>query len=129
MPAQQQFDGQAAVPGYTLFHGKDGQNFYLKGENLSDDEVSAKVATIRGASLGVQEGAPDANVQARATVRQPFDQLQEKAFSIFTPTGDVPQGQLQATRTANNVTLAGATTLAAAVPAIAGALAPTVGSG
>jgi hypothetical protein len=47
---EQQFDGQNAVPGYTLFQGKDGKSFYLKGENLSDSEISSRVAMLRGQS-------------------------------------------------------------------------------
>jgi hypothetical protein len=47
---QTQFDGQNAVPGYTLFHGKDGMSFYLKGENLSDSDITSRVATLRGQS-------------------------------------------------------------------------------
>ena len=122
---QQQFDGQAAVPGYTLFQGKDGQSFYLKGEGLSDSVIASKVAAIRGASPGAALGAPDANAQAQAAVRRPLDQLQEKRFSIFTPTGDVPPEQLQATQTVQNRVTAATGALTAA-PAVVGALAPTV---
>src|SRR5271169_5498335 len=121
---QQQFDGQTEVPGYTLFHGKDGQNYYLKGEGLSDSTIAAKVATIRGTSPGVSQGAPDANAQAQAAIRKPIDQLQEKRFSIFTPTGDVPPEQLQATTNAQNV-VTGATGALMAAPAVVGAFAPT----
>ena len=46
----QQFDGQNPVPGYTLFHGKDGTNFYLKGENLPDTKIAQRVAALRGQS-------------------------------------------------------------------------------
>ena len=125
---QSQFDGQTPVAGYTLFRGKDGQSFYLKGEGLSDAAIASKVATLRGASLGVSQGAPDANAQAAAAIRKPIDQLREKAFSPFTPTGDVPPEQLEATRSANNTVLAGATALTA-VPAVAGAFAPTAVAG
>jgi hypothetical protein len=125
-PGQQhQFDGQTAVPGYTLFQGKDGQSYYLKGEGLSDTVIASKVAAIRGASPGVSQGAPDANAQAQAAVRKPLDQLQEKRFSIFTPTGDVPPEQLQQTEHAQNV-VTGATGALTAAPAVVGALAPTV---
>ena len=55
---QQQFDGQNTVPGYTLFHGKDGQNFYLKGENLGDDEIKTRVAKLRGQSASTQTPTP-----------------------------------------------------------------------
>jgi hypothetical protein len=124
-PQQQQFDGQTAVPGYTLFHGKDGQSYYLKGEGLSDSVIASKVAAIRGASPGVSQGAPDANAQAQAVVRKPLDQLQEKRFSIFTPTGDVPPEQLDATQAVQNRVTAATGALTAA-PAVVGALAPTV---
>jgi hypothetical protein len=51
MPAtQEQFDGKNAVAGFTLFHGKDGLSYYLKGENLSDADVSQKVAAARAAT-------------------------------------------------------------------------------
>jgi len=45
---QPQFDGQTPVSGYTLFQGKDGKSYYLKGENLSDDDITQRVATLRG---------------------------------------------------------------------------------
>jgi hypothetical protein len=122
---QQQFDGQTPVPGYTLFQGKDGQSFYLKGEGLSDAVIASKVAAIRAQSPGVSQGAPDTNAQAQAAVRKPIDQLQEKRFSIFTPTGDVPPEQLQATQTVQNRVTAATGALTAA-PAVVGALAPTV---
>jgi hypothetical protein len=38
-----QFDGQNAVAGYTLIHRKDGSSLYLKGENLSSDDVAQKL--------------------------------------------------------------------------------------
>jgi hypothetical protein len=44
------------------------------------------------------EQAPNPVKQAQENVRRPLDQLHEKAFSIFTPTGDVPPEQLQKTR-------------------------------
>jgi hypothetical protein len=122
---QTQFDGQTPVPGYTLFQGKDGQSFYLRGEGLSDSVIASKVAAIRGASPGVAQGAPDANAQAQAAVRKPLDQLQEKRFSIFTPTGDVPPEQLKQTEHAQNI-VTGATGALTAAPAVVGALAPTV---
>jgi hypothetical protein len=46
--AQAQFDGKTPVSGYTLFHGKDGKSYYLKGEGLSDDEVMQRVTKLRG---------------------------------------------------------------------------------
>src|SRR5216683_566945 len=123
-----QFDGQNPVPGYTLFKGKDGQSYYLKGEGLPDAAVASKVAAIRGTSPGVAEGAPDANAQAQAAVRKPLDDLQEKRYSIFTPTGiSGTPDQLKSVENANNAALFGATALTAA-PAVAGALAPTVGT-
>ncbi len=42
-----QFDGVTPVRGYTLFRGKDGRSFYLKGENLSDSEIASRVAALR----------------------------------------------------------------------------------
>jgi hypothetical protein len=59
----QQFDGQSAVPGYTLFKGKDGINTYFKGENLSDQDLSAKVAKIRGQSPQPQQQSAQPNLQ------------------------------------------------------------------
>jgi hypothetical protein len=53
---QPNFDGQNPVAGYTLFQGKDGQSYYLKGEGLSDAEVAQRVATLRA---GSQQSAPD----------------------------------------------------------------------
>jgi len=47
---QTQFDGQTPVSGYTLFHGKDGKSYYLKGENLADSDIAQRVATLRGDS-------------------------------------------------------------------------------
>jgi len=41
------FDGENPVAGYTLFHGKDGQSFYLKGDNLSDSDIATRVAQLR----------------------------------------------------------------------------------
>jgi hypothetical protein len=40
---QPQFDGQNAVAGYTLIHRKDGSSLYLKGENLSSDDVAQRL--------------------------------------------------------------------------------------
>jgi hypothetical protein len=57
MDEQQQFDGQSSVPGYTLFQGKDGQNFYLKGEGLGDDEIKQRVSTLRS-KAGAQPAPP-----------------------------------------------------------------------
>jgi hypothetical protein len=75
----------------------------------------------------VSQGAPDANAQAAAAIRKPIDQLREKAYSMFTPTGHVPPEQLEATRRAANITT-GVVGAAAALPAVAGAFAPTVGA-
>lgn len=61
MPDDQQFDGVTPQPGYTLFRGKDGVNYYLKGENLPTDEISQRVAVLRSGSQ-----IPDANAQAKA---------------------------------------------------------------
>jgi hypothetical protein len=58
---EQQFDGQNAVPGYTLFHGKDGMSFYLKGENLSDSDITSRVATLRGQSSPSYQQATNPN--------------------------------------------------------------------
>lgn len=55
--SQQQFDGQNAVPGYTLFRGKGGNSYYLKGENLSDDEITSRVAKLRGDQPAVSDAA------------------------------------------------------------------------
>lgn len=52
---QPQFDGQNPVSGYTLFHGKDGVSYYLKGENLSDADVSQRVSAIRGQQSPAQQ--------------------------------------------------------------------------
>jgi hypothetical protein len=38
-----QFDGQNPVTGYTLIHRKDGSSLYLKGENLSSDDVAQRL--------------------------------------------------------------------------------------
>src|SRR5947209_2080461 len=57
----QQFDGQTPVAGYTLFHGKDGKSFYLKGENLSDSDIASRVATLRGQSSPAYRQATDPN--------------------------------------------------------------------
>ena len=38
-----QFDGQNPVAGYTLIHRKDGSSLYLKGENLSSDDVAQRL--------------------------------------------------------------------------------------
>jgi len=65
-----------------------------------------------------------ATANAQATITKPIDQLQEKRFSIFTPTGDVPKEQLQATTNAQNV-VTGATGALTAAPAVVGAFAPT----
>lgn len=63
---------------------------------------------------------------AQAAITKPIDQLQEKRYSIFTPTGiSGTPDQLKSVEKANNIALAGATALTAA-PAIAGAFAPTV---
>ncbi len=125
----QQFDGINPVPGYTLMLGKNGQSYYLKGEGLSDSVIASKLAEIRGASPGVSQGAPDANAQAQAAVRKPIDQLQEKRYSIFTPTGisGTPE-QLNQVEHAQNITTGAVTSLAAGVPAAARLLAPTVGT-
>lgn len=61
MPNGQQFDGVTPQPGYTLFRGKDGVNYYLKGENLPTEEITQRVAVLRSGSQ-----APDANAQAKA---------------------------------------------------------------
>lgn len=50
MAGEPQFDGQNPVTGYTLFQGKDGKSFYLKGEGLSDEDVTSRVAKLRGAT-------------------------------------------------------------------------------
>src|SRR5260221_119688 len=46
---QPQFDGENAVSGYTLFHGKDGKSYYLKGENLADADITQRVQKLRSA--------------------------------------------------------------------------------
>lgn len=66
-PQQSQFDGQTPVSGYTLFHGKDGTNFYLKGENLADDDISQRVSKLRG------QTAPAATQPAAAPTTQAPD--------------------------------------------------------
>src|SRR3954469_20050008 len=71
---QQQFDGQSSVPGYTLFQGKDGQNFYLKGENLADDDIRQRVSTLRD-KAGAQPTAP-----AQATPEAIENNKHETAF-------------------------------------------------
>src|ERR1700687_2993703 len=38
-----QFDGQNPVAGYTLVQRKDGSSLYLKGENLSSDDVAQRL--------------------------------------------------------------------------------------
>src|SRR5712692_7806844 len=38
-----QFDGQNPVAGYTLIQRKDGSSLYLKGENLSSDDVAQRL--------------------------------------------------------------------------------------
>lgn len=50
MADENKFDGQTPVPGYTLFHGKDGKSYYLKGESLSDEDVTQRVAKLRGSA-------------------------------------------------------------------------------
>lgn len=81
-PQQAQFDGVNPVSGYTLFHGKDGKSYYLKGDNLSDDEVTARVKTLRsqqaGPPLTEQEAATGA--RANALARQ---NLQEAATAPY----------------------------------------------
>ena len=44
---QAQFDGQNAVAGYTLIHRKDGSSLYLKGENLSSDDVAQRLGVAQ----------------------------------------------------------------------------------
>ena len=70
---QSKFDGQNPVSGYTLFHGKDGKSYYLKGENLSDEDVSSRVAKLRGPSgIDVDELQQRTLGQARATAARPI---------------------------------------------------------
>jgi hypothetical protein len=67
---------------------------------------------------------PNAVAQAQAAVRRPLDQLREKAFSIFTPTGDVPPEQVEKTRAAQRA-------VTETVGAMAGgeAVEPLIGAG
>ena len=90
--AQSQFDGKNAVPGYTLFKGKDGQSFYLKGENLSDAEVSSRVAAIRNQ---VNAGAPpDATTQARRVMSNNIpDRAMQQTMGGPPMFVDLPPGQ------------------------------------
>jgi hypothetical protein len=73
---QQQFDGQNPVSGYTLFHGKDGQNFYLKGENLADDEIKSRVAKLRGQNTQTPTPAEtqfEEDIKSNQGVTSPYD--------------------------------------------------------
>jgi len=46
-----QFDGQNAVAGYTLIHRKDGSSLYLKGDNLSSDDVAQRLGAAPPAQM------------------------------------------------------------------------------
>jgi hypothetical protein len=61
---ENKFDGQNPVPGYTLFHGKDGKSYYLKGENLADADITQRVQKLRGTSA--PPAAEPAPVQPRS---------------------------------------------------------------
>lgn len=82
---QAQFDGQNPVAGYTLFHGKDGKSYYLKGENLSDDEVTSRVQKIRGGNQGtpIQDASM---ISARPS-------LGSRAWEAFTAGGPTALGE------------------------------------
>src|SRR6266850_150845 len=71
---QQQFDGENSVSGYTLFHGKDGKSYYLKGESLSDADVTQRVKKLRSSKSSNDSGGPiqDANAQAKAYGTRPL---------------------------------------------------------
>ena len=60
----------------------------------------SEVSGMTEAAERAKMGAPDPVAQAQTAVRKPLDELREKAFSIFTPTGDVPPEQVEATRKA-----------------------------
>jgi hypothetical protein len=108
-----------AVPLFEIIPPQKGNHFEIippNGKPLFDMSQAVPLAP---------EGTPDAVAQAQAAVRKPLDQLREKRYSIFTPTGDVPPEQLQATTNAQNV-VTGATGALTAAPAVVGALAPTV---
>jgi len=57
---ENKFDGQTPVSGYTLFHGKDGKSYYLKGESLSDEDVTQRVAKLRGSASTAGADTPSA---------------------------------------------------------------------
>jgi len=46
-----QFDGQNPVAGYTLVQRKDGSSLYLKGENLSSDDVAQRLGAAPPAQM------------------------------------------------------------------------------
>jgi len=64
---QAQFDGQNAVAGYTLIQRKDGTSMYLKGENLSSDDVAQRLGaappapTMTPGSYQSRKGGPILN--------------------------------------------------------------------
>src|SRR5262245_3166233 len=80
---QDQFDGKNPVAGYTLFLGKDGSSFYLKGENLAESDIKARVAKLRsgapstvapeeGGGIDIGELQRGTMAQARQTARRPL---------------------------------------------------------
>jgi hypothetical protein len=110
MPNGQQFDGVTPQPGYTLFHGRDGQSFYLRGENLSSDDISQRVAALRSGSQ-----APDANAQAKAYGMRP---LTEAMYGS-------PEGQAQENEMLSSGDLLGLSTALSGVSRKAAAKANT----
>lgn len=111
MPDQQpQFDGQAAVPGYTLFHGKDGKSFYLKGENLSDSDIASRVATLRGqsspAASNGQSSTPASTSPGFTEMMQRIEIAKQggKVLAGETPTDAL--NRISQTRTLQNMTSA-----------------------
>jgi hypothetical protein len=76
---QAQFDGKNPVSGYTLFQGKDGKSYYLKGEGLSDSDVMQRVAKLRGGNESTTMYSKDGgkklvpNEQMREVMKQGSD--------------------------------------------------------
>lgn len=124
---QQQFDGENAVSGYTLFHGKDGKSYYLKGENLSDVDVSQRVQKLRGGQSRQELQPPDAIAQAREAIipqeLKPTERAMQQTMGGSPMFTDVPKGQKGAFESAGRKGYATGSEIGAALPIIPSAIA------
>jgi hypothetical protein len=110
----------------TTVHLKDGTTLHLKGKDLSPEQVQAKVSAFRTSQAPKEtpeSQRPDTVKQAQETVRKPLDELQEKRYSIFTPTGisGTPEQLKQVESVQKNVAIGAGSMIGGEV---AGALVP-----